>query len=104
MSRILTLLAAAALGGATVYFAFQYHVVRADEGVFIVPKRAVGLSETYVDVRNWSALDWEKRPALVEALVRDGRGDIIPTTAGRSLLRGVLDRLAAPAADRPRRP
>ncbi|MEX0717706.1 MAG: hypothetical protein WD066_14020 [Planctomycetaceae bacterium] len=102
MYRLATLLLAAAVGGAFMYFALQYHLVRTDDGFFVVPKRDVALTEIYVDVRDWSPLDWERRPALVEALIRHGRGDLIRTETGRSLFRGVLERFELPGGDRGR--
>ncbi|MEX0701891.1 MAG: hypothetical protein WD069_07325 [Planctomycetales bacterium] len=99
MYRLIGILFSAALGGGLVYFSLQYHLVRADEGFLVVPKRNAAFSEIYVDVREWSPLEWERHPALVEGLVRHGRGDIVRTSAGRSLFRGLFDRFDPSAAD-----
>ena len=40
-------------GAALLYVAMHYHVVRGNEGVFLVPKISNNLSEVYVDIREF---------------------------------------------------
>jgi hypothetical protein len=73
------------IGGLTVLGALRYHVVRAEDGVHLVPKMGATLSETYVDIRNYTPQDWSNHPAVAAALVRDGKGNLVQGAAVESL-------------------
>lgn len=61
-------------GGLLTYIAFQSHVVRTVDGVAFVPKQpAIPLSDTYADVRSWTAADWQQHPRLYEAMKQADR-------------------------------
>ena len=47
------------VGGALVFFGQRYHVLRTDRGLETVPKLSSGFNDTYVDVRQFQAADWE---------------------------------------------
>ena len=76
-------------GGVVVLGSLKYHVVKADDGLHLVPKMSVTLSETYVDVRHFDARDWSAHPSLTAALVRAGKNDLIKGAAIDSLFDGV---------------
>jgi hypothetical protein len=73
------------------YFALQYHIVRSPQGMHVVPRGSAGLGDIYADVRDWSLDDWQRHPDLIQDLVRDGKGEIVPASSGRSLLRDFFD-------------
>ena len=50
MRQISSFLCGVMVGGALVFFAQRYHVVRTDQGFVTVPKLSSGFDETYVDV------------------------------------------------------
>ena len=78
MRRLFALLFGMLLGGALVFTAFRYYLVRAGEKEFLlVPKQQAELTDAYVDVRKWDAAEWQKHPKLAEALTRYGRPDLI---------------------------
>jgi len=78
MRRLFALLFGMLLGGALVFTAFRYHLVRAGEKEFLlVPKQQADLADAYVDVRGWDAAEWQKHPKLAEALTRYGRADLV---------------------------
>jgi hypothetical protein len=83
------------VGGATVLGALRYHVVRAGDGVHIVPKMSATLSETYVDIRQYSPQDWTSHPAVAAALVRAGKGNLVQGAAVDSLWNGAEGLLKA---------
>ncbi len=76
------------IGGATVLGALRYHVVRAEDGVHLVPKMSATLSETYIDIRQFGTKDWSAHPAVAAALVRDGKGNLMRGAAVDSLWNG----------------
>ncbi len=76
-------------GGALVFVAFQYHVIREDDDFLIVPKRQASLTDSYVDVRGWDADEWNSHPVLSKAVTDYGRSDLVK----RTLTRGLFDNL-----------
>ena len=90
MRKLLAALFCMMLGGGLVYFAFQYHLVRAADEYTLVPKVSAGLADTYVDVRSWDAAEWRRHPALIRALVKEGRSDLVVAPVGRGLLDDLL--------------
>ena len=77
MRRLMAAVFGMILGGGLVYFAFQYHLVRTEDEVLVVPKREASLVDPYADVRRWRAADWNQHPELVDALVKYGRSDLV---------------------------
>ena len=69
MSRISSLVVGVVLGGAGIYGAFNYHVVKTDAGFELVRKSTASLSDTYVDIRNFGVSDWATHPALSADIV-----------------------------------
>ena len=78
MRRLIAIVFGMLLGGAIVFVAFKYHVVRAAEKEFLfVPKQQASLVDAYVDIRQWDATQWDKHPELVAALTRYGRPELV---------------------------
>jgi len=77
MGRLGTFVLGALIGGALIFAAQRYHVLRTDKGVELVPKLSANFSDTYVDIRGYTAADWAQRKALTAALVQAGREDLI---------------------------
>ena len=90
MRKLLAALFCMMLGGGLVYLAFQYHVVRAADEYAVIPKLGPGLTDTYVDVRSWDAAEWRRHPALVRALLKQGRSDLVIAPGARGLLNDLL--------------
>jgi len=89
MRRIGTFLCGVIVGGALVFFAQRYHVVRTATGFDMAPKLSSGFSETYVDVRNFSAADWDKHKALAAAIVHAKKEHILTDTASEQTRQGI---------------
>lgn len=70
MKRISSFLLGMATGAILLHGATLYHVVQASDGIHLVAKQPARLSETYVDVRSFSAGDWTGHPQLATALVQ----------------------------------
>ena len=67
------------------YFAMNYHVVYAPEGLVVVSRiQQPPVRSAYVDVRNWSSAMWERYPDVTAALVKAGKGDVIASGVGRN--------------------
>ena len=77
MRRITSMLFGVVVGGLLMFGALQYHVLRTAEGFSYVPKRNVTLKDTYLDVREWTPLDWSNHPDLIISMMQNGRKDIL---------------------------
>ncbi len=92
MRRLIAIMTGMLLGGVLVYVAFEYHVVRTDKTVYLIPKRSAGLTDAYVDIRDWTASQWKDHPVLVENMIADGHGELV----GGSFAGGLLNEFVAP--------
>ena len=84
------------LGGALVYGAMHYHVVRGQQGVFIVPKLQSDLSALYTDIRDFTLQDWKSHPQLAAAIIQSNRSQLLHDAAEGQLsetVHTVVDRL-----------
>jgi hypothetical protein len=77
------------VGGALVFFAQRYHVVRTASGFDTVPKLSSGFSDTYVDVRSFAAADWERHKELAAAIVHAKKDYILGNSASDQTRQGI---------------
>ena len=78
-----------ALGGGVVFGSLSYHVLRTNDGVQVVPKLSPDFHEAYVDVRQFTPMDWARHKSVVAAIVRAKRESIFQGAAIESLNQGV---------------
>ena len=81
MGRLQSFLFGVVVGGAAVFGALKYHVVRADDGIHVVPKVAPGFQDVYVDIRDFRVEDWDKHRGLSLALVQANKSALMKGTA-----------------------
>ena len=74
---MMRILIGAVVGGALIWGALQYHLVRTNEGFTYVPKQHTTLADTYIDVRQWGVTDWAQHPDLALSLSQNGHKDLI---------------------------
>jgi len=99
MRRLNAALYGILLGGGAVYFAFQFHLVRAEEGFLVIPKNNSAMIDPYVDVREWTVADWKTHPELIQSLVEHGRSDLVLSEASNGLFRGWWKKLGSAALE-----
>jgi len=97
MRRLLAVFFGILLGGGLVYTAFEYHVVRTEETVHFVPKKQAGLTDPYVDIREWGAAEWKDHAVLAENLVANGQGELITN----SISNGFFNDFVSPFLNEP---
>ncbi len=68
-------------GAAMLYVAMHFHIVRGQEGVFLVPKISNDLSDVYVDVREYSLGDWQAHKPLAAAIMRSQQSHLLDDAA-----------------------
>ncbi|SMP39020.1 hypothetical protein SAMN06265222_101235 [Neorhodopirellula lusitana] len=84
------------LGAGLMYGAIHYHVVRGDDGVFLVPKVTNELHDVYVDIRGFTLEDWRTHKPLAAAIMKSDKSELLSdTTLGgmKDGLHSVVDRL-----------
>ncbi|MEY2726263.1 MAG: hypothetical protein RLZZ458_2130 [Planctomycetota bacterium] len=78
MSRTRPFLTGAAVSAAAMYFSLQYHVVRSDAGIRILPRTPQhSLALAWADVRTWTPSQWTDRVELARAAMAAGASDLI---------------------------
>ena len=91
--RISTFLFGCVAGGLFVFGALKYHLIKADDGMHLVPKMGATFQETYLDVRGFGAGDWSEHAEVAAALVRADKGYLITDAGIDSLFGGAEDLL-----------
>lgn len=99
MGRLGTFIFGLIVGALLLYGALHYHVVRAPDGLHVVPKSDATLARTYVDIRDFRAKDWLENPELAAAIVADDQEELLRSAADQTL-KNSLDRLLGPGDNR----
>ncbi len=89
MRRISTFLMGMATGAMLLHGATMYHVVRAADGVHLIPKQPPRLAESYVDIRAFSMNDWADHAQLASAMVQAGQQQLLGNAAMGSVREAV---------------
>ncbi len=95
MKRLTTFFCGMIAGAALLFGALKYHVIRANDGLHLVPKLDAKLGATYVDIRNFTVADWASHPDLAAAMINDDQRELVEGAASDALQQG-LDRLLNP--------
>ncbi len=81
MSRFSSFFAGFVVGALTLYIAMQFYVVRAKDGLHLIPKLAAKLENPYVDIRSYTLSDWQNRQPLAVAIMKANRGNLMEDSA-----------------------
>ena len=101
MKQFMSFFVGLIVGGLLVFGSLKYHIVRASDGVHMVPKLSASFAETYVDIRSFRLSDWNDHRSLAVALVQAKKGYLMQEAASESLRRTVdvvIGALAKPAS------
>ena len=71
----------AVVGGASVFATLSYHFVQTKDGFQTIPKQSPTFAEAYVDVRKFTAADWQQHKSLTAAILQANKGAIIGDAA-----------------------
>ena len=98
MGRIGNFLMGVVVGGVLIFGAQRYHLVRAKDGFYLVPKMSATFSDAYVDVRSFTVSDWAKHKSLAAAIIQAIKENLLQDSAEdgfRDNLRNAIDRLTS---------
>jgi hypothetical protein len=96
MRRLMTFFLGMVAGGALLYMAEHYHLVRAQDGFHLIPKMESQLAATYVDIRKFSPADWARHADVAMAITNASQGQLLENSATQSMhegAQGLLDRI-----------
>ncbi len=88
MGRMFWMFAGAMVGAGSVYGAFNYHVLKTEKGIELVPKHTASLSDVYVDTTKFTAADWGTHAALAADVMASEKSQMIGD-AGNTLQSGL---------------
>ena len=58
-------------------WSLNHHVIRTSKGTVVLEKRFLSFHNTYVDTRAWSHKQFKVHPAIKDALICNGYGDVV---------------------------
>jgi hypothetical protein len=64
-------------GAAALYTSENYYIVRANEGVHVVPKIAGKIEFPYRDIRNYTVEDWQQNVSLGAAIINAQKQELM---------------------------
>ena len=79
-------------GVVTLYVSMCFHIVIANDGYHFVPKTALTFKDTYVDIRQFSILEWRNHVPLAEAMMKAEKHDVI-RDGGQNAVHNAFDNL-----------
>ena len=89
MSRIGGFIGGFVVGGVAVFVGLKYHVVRANDGVHLIPKLQAQFDDAYVDIRKFGYEDWNKHRSLAVAMTQADKGYLMQETTTDQLRQSV---------------
>lgn len=100
MGRLFAILFGVILGGAAVYAAHEYHIVRVRGETLIVRKKVSTWRDIYVDIREWSFKEWNSHRELAQNMAAAGHAKHIVRAPNETPFPGFMgsyrDRPASP--------
>jgi len=80
------------IGAGLMYWCLATHFVTAESGSVRVPKESLGFTDTWVDIREWTAKDFKDHPQVTEALIDNGHTDLVIKSTGDGVLDWIKDK------------
>ena len=100
MRRWIIFMVGMIVGGAFLYGTQRYHLIRARDGLHLIPKVESSLAATYVDIRDFTVSDWARHSEVAMALVQSDQGQLMEDAAADTI-RQSIDRLLDPSRNAP---
>jgi len=77
MNRVESFIAGLVLGIAGLYGAMHYSIVRAQDGIHFIPKISARLEPPYVDIRDFTLDQWQKKQTLALSILKSKKGYLL---------------------------
>jgi len=95
--RMSSFLMGIVVGGAFVFASLKFHLIRAEDGFYLVPKVNSEFRHAYVDIRGFGGAQWSEHRWLAAALVRSNKQHLLQGAVPAGFAEGVrnaIDSLA----------
>lgn len=89
MSRISSFLLGVVAGALLIGAAMNFHLVRSDDGILMIPKLTKGLHDPYADIREFTLDDWQQHRPLAAALVQANKSDLLADSSLHNFRRSI---------------
>lgn len=89
MSRIGWFVSGTIAGAGLMFGSLTYHFLYTKDGLKAVPKLSATLSETFLDVREFTASDWAEHKTVMAAVIQADESELLETAAIDSIREGV---------------
>ena len=83
MRRVTLFLLGFLAGVLLLFSATRYHVVRARDGIHLIPRLEQGYADLYCDIRGFTLSDWAAHQDLAFAILKADRQPILEAAAAR---------------------
>jgi len=77
MGRVSSFISGMVAGFVLFFLLNHYHVVRSNDGLFVVPKLSQNLQDSYVDIREFGLGDWQEHRLLAASILRSDRHELL---------------------------
>lgn len=89
MSRLSSFLLGMVAGATLLGAAMNFHLVRSDDGVLMIPKLTKGLHDPYADIRGFTLDDWQQHRPLAAALIQANKSELLADGSLSSFRRSI---------------
>lgn len=79
------------LGGAVMFVALRYHIVRASDTFHLIPRQGGQLDDLYVDIREFDLKAWNQHRSLAIDIIAAKKEHLIGDAASNSISRRLDD-------------
>lgn len=96
MNRFSSFLLGMVAGAMVLGAAMNFHLVRSDDGMLMIPKVTKGLHDPYADIRAFTLDDWQQHRPLAAAIVQANKSELLADSSlsnFRQSIEGVLEGL-----------
>ena len=100
MRRWITFMIGMAVGAGLLFATQYYHLIRARDGLHLIPKVESSLAATYVDIRDFTVSDWARHSGVAMALIQANQRQLMEDAA-TDTIRQSIDRLLDPSENTP---
>lgn len=91
MNRLSTFLFGVVVGGILMLVALKYHVVRAEDGVHLIPKTTSQMGDAFVDIRGFGAEQWADHEKLATAIAQSDKKYLLSDSVADGLRQNVQE-------------
>lgn len=91
MSRFSSFLLGMVAGAALLGAAMNFHLVRSDDGILMIPKLNKGLHDPYADIREFTLDDWQQHRPLAAALMQANKSELLADGSLSNFRRSIED-------------